>query len=239
MSNYEEEKLLEKVAEIISMDQEKIEKEDQFKILSLEKKYNLVPDEELLMKADMYDKKEKERRKQRIISFMVKAVAVLVVCITTVQFIFPEPVEAFRVKCFELLFNDTQGSAQFKEDVNSEILDGWEMFYYPEYVPESYYLMGAEKLEESSIILFVSDVKNGEFRIQELPLDTLTSVDTETMDLEEVKMGVYEGMYFSDEENDYQMITWMTDSRMIMLSGSLNIEKQEFIKIGKNLKLVE
>ena len=64
--------------------------------------------------------------------------------------------EAFRIKVFSFFSNDSDGSVTIRSEEN-QLLAGWEDYWYPEYMPDGFELVGAEEDDMGKYMLFESD----------------------------------------------------------------------------------
>lgn len=196
-------------------------------------------DEKILKMAIEYDKKKKENKKKKIISVLSKVAVVMMICVVSAAFVFPESVEAFRVKIFDVFFNEDTGSASLKGENEVDYLGDWTEYYYPEYMPENYKMIGAERMGERSIMLFA--LENGEhpLKIESIPANSTVNVDTDSTSIEKIQIGYYEGMYAVDNEKENALITWVNENNILTVQGDISLDKTEYIKIAENLKYIE
>ncbi len=196
-------------------------------------------DESIIKAVLEYNKKEKEQRKKKYFSILSKVAIFFITCIVSTSFIFPESVEAFRVKIFDILFNDEEGSVSLMGEEDKDLLSEWTEYYYPEYMMDNYSLIGAEKMGERSIMLFVSEDGNHQLKIESIPVNSTINIDTDDASIENVAIGYYEGIYAVDSENENVIITWMNENTILKVQGDTSIAKNEYIKIAENLKYID
>ena len=186
-----------------------------------------------------YDKQRKEKRKKKYISILSKVAIFIIVCSVAIPFIAPKHAEAFRTKIFDMFFNEKSGSVSLRGQTEIDMLGDWDEYYYPEYIPETYELVAAEKVDESSTMLFISNDRKHELRIEELPQNSNISIDTDHTSIENVKIGYYDAVYAICKEADSALLTWVNEKKIISIHGDTSIDKQEYIKIAEKLKFVE
>lgn len=160
-------------------------------------------------------------------------------CAFAIPFIAPKPVDAFRIKILDMFFNEKSGSVSLRGQTEIDMIGDWNEYYYPEYMMDNYSLIGAEKMGERSIMLFVSNDRKHELRIEELPPNSNISIDTDHTSIENVKIGYYEAVYAICKEADSVLLTWVNEKKIISIHGDASIDKREYINIAENLKYVE
>ena len=196
-------------------------------------------DENIIKAVIEYDKKEKSKKKKKYLSVFSRVAILLITCAVSVSFIFPESVEAFRVKMFNALFNDESGSISLSEEANNDLLSEWTKYYYPKYMLDNYNLVAAEKIGERSIMLFVSEDGKHQLKIESIPVNSTINIDTDNTNIENVAIGYYEGIYAVDSENENVMITFINENAIMKVQGDTSIDKDKYIKIAENLKYID
>ena len=196
-------------------------------------------DENVLKAVIEYDKQQKGKRKKKYISVLSKVAIFIIVCAFAIPFIAPKPVDAFRIKILDMFFNEKSGSVSLRGQTEIDMIGDWNEYYYPEYMMDNYSLIGAEKMGERSIMLFVSNDRKHELRIEELPPNSNISIDTDHTSIENVKIGYYEAVYAICKEADSVLLTWVNEKKIISIHGDASIDKREYINIAENLKYVE
>lgn len=196
-------------------------------------------DENVLKAVIEYDKQRKEKRKKKYISILSKVAIFIIVCSVAIPFIAPKHAEAFRTKILDMFFNEKSGSVSLRGQTEIDMIGDWDEYYYPEYIPETYELVAAEKVDESSTMLFISNDRKHELRIEELPVNSAISLDTDYTKVESIEIGYNEGQYAINEKYEYIIVTWRTENKIISLEGDTSINKQEYINIAENLIYVD
>lgn len=209
------------------------------KALKLEKKQECEIDERIVKAIIEYDKNKRYQRKKRYCSILSKIAIILIVCIVAVNFILPEPVEAFRTNVLGVFLNHNSGSVSIREELQADLLEDWDEFYYPEYVPNEYILLGAETAEQRSVMLFVSTDRSHKLEIEQLSVDGNISIDVDNTVIEKINVGYYEGIYAISESFNYSILTWSTENKLISICGDNSITKEEYIKIAESFEFVK
>ena len=193
-------------------------------------------DENLIKAMIEYEKKDKERRKKKYFSILSKVAILLITCVVSANFIFPESVDAFKTKIFGKLFNEVNESLSLKNENEINIIDNWNDYYYPQYIPKDYEIVAAEKTDEGSIMLFLSHNKEHELRIEEILGESGINIDTTFTQILNISIRASEGQYAINEQDNYVLLAWPEDNRIIVIRGDMSLSQQEYIKIAENMK---
>ncbi|MCI8631099.1 MAG: DUF4367 domain-containing protein, partial [Firmicutes bacterium] len=182
------ESFIEKIADIID-DELNIE------IAECEKADADIPKEHdkiLLEMAREYDAKMRRTVHRRKGKRALRIAAVIAVVIMGLGSIGISASEAFRMRVFSLFENKEDGAVVFRNDTEYELLSGWSDYWYPEYLPDGYYLLTAEESNNMGKFMLFKSVNNDEIRMYESTSDNAFSVDSDT--------NVYEKIYINSEE---------------------------------------
>ena len=163
----------------------------------------------------------------------------MIACIVSANFIFPESVNAFRTRILDMFFNENSGSVSLRGETEADMIGNWNEYYYPQYIPEGYKLLGAEKMGERIVMVFVSNNREHELKIEELPINSNVSIDTNYTNIKNVKINSYEGVLSTNEEYGNIILSWATDKKILSIHGDVSIENNEYIKIAENLNYIE
>lgn len=207
-----------------------------------EKNESIYPnsiDEKILKAVMEYEKEEKAKKKKKLFSVLSKVAVFLIVCAVAVNYVFPEHVEAFKIKVMDVFFDDEAGAVNIKGEGEEALLEGWTEYYYPGYMLEKYSLAGAEKMGERCVMLFLSDDGEHQIKIESLPANSTVNINTDDASVEDVKVGYYKGIYVVDTENENAIITWMNDTNIFNVQGDTSVTKDEYIKIAASLKYID
>ena len=196
-------------------------------------------DEKVIKKLIEYDKNEKQKRRKNILSILSKVAIIIIGCTITITFAFPDDVEAFRTKIISTFFNNHSGSVSLRGEQEIDMLKDCKNYYYPKYMLDGYELLGAEKMGERIVMVFVTEDRTHKLEVEQLPINSNVSVDTEHVNIDNVKINYYEGIYTKRKEHDYVVMTWASENKIISIYGDTSIAKEEYIKIAENFEFVE
>lgn len=227
-----EKKGLELLAEIIG---EEIQKENE----AMEAGTVEVPEDlhnEMLAFVRELDRKDAERRKKQLYARVMRIAAVFCVCFITMGTLALGTSDAFRERIFTLFQNKEEGSVTLRNESEYELIGNWTDYWYPTWMPEGYYLLGADK--QAGVMLYVSDSENVEIRIIENDLNTSQTFDTDTTAAAAIEVQGYEGYLFVDEKNKSVDFVWMTESRQIHINQKNSADASIVRKVADNMKYI-
>lgn len=235
---YSSEEVLKKVAELSK--QEILDTDNEYvkKMESADDIFAIEPDQKFLEFARDFDEKKKRRDRAQSIKRLSQVAAVFLVFIVVTFSVALEASDAFRVRLYSLLFNSENGSVLLSEE-ESDLIEDWEDYWYPEFIPEGFNLVDAGADGGQKILLFTSKDGEAEFRIMEKPLHTSIGVDTDTNSVEEIKIGYYKGYLFDNKKQDCINVFWQTDDRQIVIMASRSVGKETVKQISESLKYYE
>ena len=147
--------------------------------------------------------------------------------------------EAFRIKVFSFFSNDGDGSVTIRSE-ESQLLAGWEDYWYPEYMPEGFELVGAEQDDMGKYMLFESDNSDENINIIMSKEDNFViEQNTEETTIEEVEIGYHKGYIATDNLYDICILVWQTDEHLIEVQSENFSNKEELLKIAESMKYIK
>lgn len=146
--------------------------------------------------------------------------------------------EAYRAKVFSLFYDEEQGGVHLTFDPGRELLEEWEDYWYPTWLPEGYQLYAAERTEDSDFLLFMSEDTACELRISTCPVESEISFDTEWLNREDMDIGLCEGHYFFSEEQNFFILVLGMEDGILILEHTGKIDKNDMNKIAENMQHV-
>lgn len=145
--------------------------------------------------------------------------------------------EAYREKVFSLIYDNNQGSVSFYFDVKGEMVSGWSDYWAPTWLPDGFELTAAEENESGYFLVFKSSDGSQEIRLLEYSTDMGFSFDTETMQMDNLKIGLSDGYYFEDPEQNLCYLLMKKEKTLIIVEYmSENYNSDDVIKIAEFLK---
>ena len=88
-------------------------------------------------------------------------------------------------------------------------------------------------------MLFVSQNEPYEIRVREYPLNgTSIGLDTDTSEVEEIKVGHKNVILSVDDTNRIMTAAWMTDTKILKINVNESTEREMLIKIIENMQYI-
>lgn len=225
------ESFIEKIADIID-DELNIE------ITECEKADADIPKEHdkiLLEMAREYDAKMRRTVHRRKGKRALRIAAVIAVVIMGLGSIGISASEAFRMRVFSLFENKEDGAVVFRNDTEYELLSGWSDYWYPEYLPEGYYLFTAENDNIVGKIMLFKSAQNDEIRIYQVDKSNAPEMDIDTNIYEKTYINSNDAYIFMDDEDMYHLF-WQVNEKVIIISFSDINSSDTIIEIAEKMK---
>ncbi len=227
--------IMEKIAEIL--DEELTADLERYAKMDVE-----IPpehDRKMLEMARRCDRERVRAKRRTACRKAVRVAAVFLVVMLALGGIGMSSSEAFRMRVFNLFENKEDDAVVLRNGSEMEILKGWSNYWYPEYLPEAYYLFAADVSEFGKVMCF-NTASGDEVRIYERTHNRQISVDVDTNKYKQLYTKEYEIYVFCDSENDTTDIIWMPDDAttlQILISG---IQDDETVSsIIQNMRYIQ
>ena len=137
------------------------------------------------------------------------------------------------------LFENKDGTVVFRNDTEYELLKDWTKYWYPEYLPEGYYLLSAEDSKMQKTMLFESVDIDSRIRIYEKNERVLSMIDIDTNIYEKVYINSFEGYMYINNDNNSMDLIWQTYDSVLEISISNTVDDNLIIEIAENMKYIE
>ena len=220
------------LAEVIS---EEMEEE----IKNIESVEVEIPEElhlHMLEFAKDLDKREFIRRKKQIHTRILRFAAIFCICLVTASGISLGTSDALRERIFSIFHNESNGSITLRNQSEYDMIGNWNDYWYPTWIPEGYYLLGADK--NARVMLYVSDTTSTEIRILESNSTTDQSYDKDTTIVKPINIHHYQGYLFVDNENCSIDLVWTTENRILKIDIQHSTDATMALTIAENLKYI-
>lgn len=174
----------------------------------------------------LHVKKKKNRYKS------IMKVSVIVICaFIGIMAVTTATSDAFRTKLFGFIFEKQEGYVNLVPSKQKHVM-------YPTYMLSGYEKTSEEHFGTAQIIIYENDNKKDCITISEkFGEDFQESADNETTEYEKCYVGIYEGYFFSSDQesgNNLYTLVWQNDEVLIEITSTIG--KKEMIKIGQSLK---
>ena len=230
----DENKLLEQIAEAVSK-QYKLENEEAMKDLEDVPEYL---DKNVFTIIEQMEQENAERRKKLRRKTIIKAAAILIVCTAAFNIVALSVSEAYRSRFFNLIYNDESGSVKFLTENEESMLAGWNNYWYPEYLPDGYYLHDAINDIDKTLI-FLNNSSNSEISVTFFNSDINLTYNSDDVEIESIKVGQYEGMLFINSDYNYIHLTWLAENQIIEIKVSESTDSELILKIAESMKFIK
>ena len=160
------------------------------------------------LEAERKAEKRVYRRKRGI-----QTVAAILLCTTLTVGTSMGVSEGFRKKVFQI-FNYEQDGAIALRAEEEALIGSWSGYWYPTYLPEGFKLMEADEMDH--FLLFRND-QDEEIRLYENDSQNTFSLDTDTLEKRQIKIGVHDGSLFIGDDIGCSIAVWMTDTKTMCL----------------------
>lgn len=177
-------------------------------------------------------RKEKKQMRQR----WLRTAAIFMVCFVGLNAAALGTSEAYREKVFSLFYDNEQGGVTLNFDPGHELIEEWDDYWYPGWLPEGYQLYAAERSGNMYVLLFRSENIETELRITTRSADGTLSFDTEWLEREEMDIGIYDGYYFYSKEHNLSYVVLGIEESVIVIEHLGVIDKTVMKTIAENLK---
>lgn len=227
--------IMEKIAEIL--DEELTADLERYAKMEVE-----IPpehDRKILEMARRCDRERRRAKRRTACRKAARVAAVFLVVMLALGGIGISSSEAFRMRVFNLFENKEDGAVVLRSKTDAEILKGWEDYWYPEYLPEGYYLLSAEDDLLTKVLLFKSPDGEEEIKLLEDRTGVSAAVDMDTNKYEKLNNGDYEIYIFRDTGNSTILAIWEVEEYKIQLYLPDSEDADTICKIADNLQYVE
>lgn len=203
--------------------------------------------------ADEQEAAERENRKSeakgkrhKALDRVVRIAAIMIICLTAVNFVAMGVSEAYRDRVFRIFEFEEQGAETLQHNDGNEnlimrmskeewqLIADWDDFWYPMWLPEGFYL--AEAVDDySSVMRFASDDSTEQIVIQVIDVGDVLTYDSDTAMRSEVRVQGYSAQVIIDVVNNYAMIAWEDEDKIIEIRLNDASDSETLLTIAENL----
>lgn len=190
-------------------------------------------DKKILGMIKKYEKKEKRKRKLRLIKKVTLKAAVLIAVLMVGFAVTFSTVEAFRVTVINFIIEQKEKFSLISLSENNNISVPTELDekYYPHYLPKGYEINSTFTNDSGVEISYIN--KNNEIiNYSYFDKNTKAGIDTENTTETSVFINGIKGSIFS--KNRYRTLVFKLDEYIFIIEG--HIEQEEIIKIAESIK---
>jgi hypothetical protein len=191
---------------------------------------------DIWFKDFLNSEKIKEQKKKRAARFkkICSSTAVAAMVVLASMAIITFSVESVRAKVYDFLVKTYEEFSEIvidKSNTEQAAIEGWDTYYYPEYLPEGYRYKDKSGNGEMKFIYFTNDTEE----LSLVQIDNETGVKMDPGKFEVIKIFVRnrEGMLVINGES--KMLYWSNDEYSFILTG-INVQKEDLIRIAESIK---
>lgn len=203
--------------------------------------------------ADEQEAAERENRKseakckrRKAFDSIVRIAAIMIICLTAVNFVAMGISEAYRDKVFRIFEFEEQGAETLQHNDGNEnlimrmskeewqLIADWDDFWYPMWLPDGFYLAEAVN-DERQFLKFCKENALAEISIRVLEKDRLLSYDSDTAIMTDIKVNGYNGQLIQDINHEYMIVVWDNEEAIIEIYLSICNDTEMALKIAKNM----
>jgi hypothetical protein len=175
-------------------------------------------------------KKKRAARFRKICSRMAVAAMVILAPMTIITF----SVESVRAKVYDFLVKTYEEFSEIvidKSNTKPAAIEGWDTYYYPEYLPEGYRYKDKSGNGEMKFIYFTNDME--ELSLVQIDNETGMKMDPGKFEVIKIFVRNMEGMMVINGES--KMLYWSNDEYSFIISG-IKIQKEDLIRMAESIK---
>lgn len=192
----------------------------------------------LMLKEEQKKRKWKERNKKLIKIGKICACLFIIILISGTILI--SNVEAFRIKVYEIFFNEKSNYIDFKQieipyDNNGVIPSDWNGFWYPQQLPYGFALADFTRNGQVIDLVFKNE-NNDMIFFSQSPTDELNLLVDNT-DQNPEKIEINSGTAFWTSIEDSNLLMWDQGETFFLLQSELT--KEDIIKIAENITYIK
>lgn len=223
--------------EILTLMAKKVALEFENEIDEMENNLLEVPEELDHKTQSMINEMILKDRRNKYRNSLKRVAALLIVCLSIFNMFAFTVSEAYREKVLKFVPHEEDGSVHLLHENEAELLDGWDDYWYPDYLPEGYRLVAAEK-EGVTLLVFISDFDDCVIRIEQYSENAGMAFNTDGVEYRSIDINHYDGFIFVDERYDSVLLVWRTDESILQIHLSGSIDEEVAIQIAESMKLI-
>ena len=192
-------------------------------------------DAKLLEAAKFYDKRYAAGQKKRKSRQILQKAAVFLLIFLAANTLAIGTSQAYRQFVFQTFENNENNSITIHNPAELDMIDSWEDYWYPAYLPEGYQITYAEAIPDKCLLIQPNTGAES-LVITEYPQGTEISYDTEHSQISDIQILNYLGKRIAFE--NHTIIVYPTETMILEFRFDAGIPEQEVVKIAENMKYV-
>ena len=199
------------------------------------KEFSPQLDAKLLEAAKFYDKRYAAGQKKRKSRQILQKAAVFLLIFLAANTLAIGTSQAYRQFVFQTFENNENNSITIHNPAELDMIDSWEDYWYPAYLPEGYQITYAEAIPDKCLLIQPNTGAES-LVITEYPQGTEISSDTEHSQISDIQILNYLGKRIAFE--NHTIIVYPTETMILEFRFDAGIPEQEVVKIAENMKYV-
>lgn len=180
-----------------------------------------------------------QKKKKQIRQRWLRMAAVFTVAFISLNAAAIGTSEAYREKVFSLFHDEEHGGVTFVFDVEGEMVEEWEGYWVPTWIPEGFDLYATEKNDIGYFMMFQANPEEIIRVIEYLP-GAQVAFDTDTTEMEPTSISGNDGYLLLDEEHKKGNLLWNIDGSLIVIEiQGVQITKENMLKIAESMEYIE
>lgn len=199
------------------------------------KEFSPQLDAKLLEAARFYDKRYAGGQKKRKSRQILQTAAIFLLIFLSVNTLAMGTSHAYRQFVFQVFENNENNSMTIHNPAELDMIDSWEDYWYPTYLPDGYQITYAEEVP-AKCLLIQPGTGAESLIITEYSQGTEISYDTEHSQISDIQILNYLGKRIAFE--NHTIIAYPTETMILEFRFDAGIPEQEVVKIAENMEYI-
>ena len=192
-------------------------------------------DARLFEAARFYEKKYAAGQKKIKNYQILKKAAVFLLVLVSANAVAMGTSQAYRQFVFQVFENKDNNSITIHDSAMQDMIDSWDDYWYPTYLPDGYRIVAAEESPVKCLLIQVDAVEEC-LLITEYPQGAELSYDTAHSQISDIQIHNYIGKRIAFE--DHTRIVYPTETNILEFRFDSSIPEQEVVKIAEKMEYV-
>lgn len=181
------------------------------------------------------DQEIANHKRRGTVKRITKIAAVVMICFVATGLIAIDKSDALKQNIMNFIYDE--GFVIVENDIEANIMNSWQEFWYPTYVPDDLKLKSSD--EKHHLLSYLSDESTRELRVDEFSLETSFTMDTETTKVHDLKLNGKDGFYYEDEKHKNSGVIIKENDRYVAVECSGEWKQSEVMKIVNGLVYIK
>ena len=172
----------------------------------------------------------------RTMRFAVAALGILCIGLTTAF----ASSETFRVRVFSMFAEDhgqyTAIGLREDEQKTFDVPNGWEVMYYPTYIPDGFEVINVENLSDQIFLISFENKNNEYLTFEEMTEDAESNIDTENAQVYYTE--IHGNTALVSVKADLTIVSWNEQNRILSVVFDGEVE-EDALKVSKSVTRIK